>query len=208
MVYDPGPKKRKTPAVCLREGVSKTNQMGKDFATGNKSPKTASGVARHLNSIPHDTFVDVMHGQGNVYRKTKPVEKEILNDISPQRISCSKALSCATQDKKNCERFNKAKKSTQDYRPVVRRNDKKGALIYMDPPYSKTKYTGYKQKGITPEQLHDISKKVKHASVAVSYSENPDFKRLFCGTGGFTCHKIQNNIFSVKYHELLAVKKR
>lgn len=196
----------KVPKVCLTD-ASKPKRGHGTVATGSKSSRSASGVARYLNKIPHNTFVDAFHGQGNVYRRTERADKEILNDISSRRLSCSKALTCRTKSQKQCDRFKEAKKTTQDYRRVVSSNDKKDTLIYMDPPYTGTKYKAYTQNGITPKQLHDTSEKVKRASIAVSYSDNPEFKRLFCNRG-YKCHRIANNIFDNQYYELLAVKKR
>jgi site-specific DNA-adenine methylase len=176
---------------------------------GNKSSKTAGQVARKLDTIPRETYVEPFLGLGNVYRaQKKHSDKEVLNDLDCNRIKGAKHKSCSTKDQKKCELIKKATVTCgKDYRTFLKRYDKPNTLIYLDPPYH-SGGTKYKKGELDFPAFVNAVKGVKHASIAVSYSNNPEFKSAICRGSGFTCHKIKSNIFNTHFYELLAVKKQ
>lgn len=178
---------------------------------GVKSKEAARKVANYLDKIPHMTYVEPFLGHGNVWRAVKPAEHEILNDISCNQVKMAKARTCeGRKDQTKCERFKEAKVTcNKDYKEIVRRNDKPGILIYLDPPFnpSKTTTTQYENKELDFNEFVDTVKNIKNASVAVSYSNTPDARKELC-KATFKCHTIHKQAMGNKTTELLAVKKR
>jgi site-specific DNA-adenine methylase len=123
-------------------------------------------------------------------------------------MSLSRSKVCSTKNSEQCERIKKAHKTCgRDYKQILRGKDHKGVLVIMDPPRSPDQ-TQYKPKAqVSALEIYKQAERFKKASVAVLYSNKPEFKKLFCRSGKYTCHRILKNILN-KFEELLAVKKQ
>jgi site-specific DNA-adenine methylase len=186
------------------------NHCDKNYCFGGQS-RSSKQIASKLDKIPHKTYVEPFLGRGDVYRsKAKHSEREILNDIDCKRVKVAKSRICDTKDQKRCDTMKKAQTSCgKDYKQFLGKYDNKDTLFYLDPPYhdaSKQGQDAYKTKGLDFDRFVSAVKNVKQAKVAISYSNNKQFRKEFC-KNGFRCHKIRANIFKNKYHDLLAVKK-
>lgn len=84
------------------------------------------------------------------------------------------------------EKLKKTKILNQDFRKVLNKYNRRGNLIYLDPPYVKAG-SAYKKHGITPQEVCDAVKKVKKAKVFLSYDNNPEVRR---DCKGLKKHKI------------------
>ena len=174
---------------------------------GNQSAGAARQIADHLDKIPRETYVEPFLGLGNVYRAEKRHEgKEILNDLDCQRMRAAKERTCSTKSQTKCEIMKEAKTTCgKDYKQFLKRYDDRDTLFYLDPPYG-TKNERYKERGPDFEEFANSIDSIKHAKVAVSFTDNKEFRDRFCGE--FTCHKIKKNILGKSfYNDILAIKK-
>lgn len=182
---------------------------------GGQSDRAARQIADRLQKIPHKTYVEPMVGLGKVTRFKAEVDKEVLNDKSCTRVREAKARICHNASKEQCERIKQRARVTcgRDYRAFLKQYDKKDTLIYLDPPYKgkSVNWQNYKHDGNTFDFSAFIKavKQVKKASVAVSYSDDKDFKKALCGrNSGFRCVRIKKNYFAVHYNDILAIRTR
>lgn len=132
-----------------------------------------------------------------------------MNDKDCNRVKNAKARTCDFKNQEKCERLARAKVTCgRDYKPFLKTHDKKGVLIYLDPPYAKrVNSQKYKETGLDFPKFVDAVKGIKNASVAISYNNDPEFKKIF-SKNGFKMHTIKKSIMAHHYTELLAVKKR
>ena len=188
--------------------ASLTGKDGK--GKGGQSAKAAKQISTRLNRIHRDTWVEPFLGVGNVYRATKPSKREILNDLDCKRTRETRRRFCGLKGKEKCARLRAARLTCgKDYKGFLSRYDKKGTLIYLDPPYhDRTRNQTYGKTGLDFNRFVLSVRGIKNACVAISYSNNPEFKREFCGSkGGYRCHSIKKSIFRDHYTEILAIKK-
>jgi site-specific DNA-adenine methylase len=179
---------------------------------GGQSPHAAKQIAARLDRIPHKVYVDPFLGVGNVWRAREVnAPTEVLNDLECKRVKNSKVRACLHgSDTEKCRAFKAAKVSCRrDYGPFLKTYDAPGTLIYLDPPYhdKSGSQRNYGKTGLDFPRFVGSVRRIKRASVAISYSNNPEFKREFCGkTGGFKCHRINKNFLGKRYVEILAVR--
>jgi len=70
--------------------------------------------------------------------------------------------------------------NNKDFRNVALEYDKKGVVQYWDPPYVEGG-KNYATKGVTPEEVCNIAKKIKKAKVFISYDNNKRVKKACKG---------------------------
>lgn len=180
---------------------------------GNQSPAAARQIADRLDRIPHNKYVEPFLGIGNVYRaRRKHPEKEHLNDIDCNRVKLAKQRICSTKNNEKCMKIENAKVSCGiDYNSLLRNHDSDDTLFYIDPPYHDKQKSSkrYDSNTLDFNRFVKSVNGIKHAKVAISYSNNKDFKREFCNIkAGFKCYKIKKNILGkVFYNDILAVKR-
>lgn len=178
---------------------------------GGQSAQAARQITDHLNTIPHKKYVEPFLGVGNVFRAKDKSEHEILNDKDCNRVSIAKARTCQWKSQDKCDRFKAAEVTCKkDYKELLAQHDSPDTLFYLDPPYhDKVKSQNYASTG-TNIEFSDFANSVKHlkSKVAISYSDNEDFKKTFCSKDSeFRCHKIKKHYLENEYNEILAVKK-
>ncbi len=64
----------------------------------------------------------------------------------------------------------------QDFKKVAKKYDKNGVVQYWDPPYVKGG-ENYNTHGVTPKEVCDAAKSLKHAKVAISYDTKKEIKK-------------------------------
>jgi len=93
--------------------------------------------------------------------------------------------------KLNCDRhkdkLKQAKIMNKDYRDVVKENDSKDTLVYMDPPYIVIDKRLYNHNEINPEEVAKLVKSMKGKAI-VSYNNHPRVRKAF---KGLNIHKVK-----------------
>ncbi len=153
------------------------NDLNKDiynlYKTAKNSPNTLKKCdVNRLNT--KSKFDSVKH-------KSK---KSACDTINLQKHSFSGTGIFAKKDHKfnnnfngnHSEKLKKTRITNQDFRKVIKSNDKKETLIYLDPPYVVGGKT-YKTHGVTPKDVCDSVKKLKKAKVSISYDVHKDVKK-------------------------------
>ena len=85
----------------------------------------------------------------------------------------------------------------QDYKTVIKRYDSPSTFFYLDPPYSSTAGTMYKEDSINYEELSNLLKSIK-GKFLLSINDNSEIRKLFNGLKikGITV-KQKNNIIDI-----------
>ena len=144
----------------------KTNKRNFDRAK-NKSNKSACDVIKlYKNSFGSD-------GKSFVKRDHK-FNSELLTEEHKEKLKKTKILN-------------------QDFKKVVKAYNRKGVVIYLDPPYVKGGET-YEKNGVSPEEVCDTVRKIKRAKVFISYDNNQRVRKA--------CKRLKINKISVPYSNL------
>ncbi len=169
---------------------------------------TAKKVAKILDKIPHDVYVEPMVGLGHVFFAKTPAKVEILNDLDCGVVKVMKKDACKNPKSEKCERIKNATITCGiDYKKIIKKYDKKKVLIYLDPPYEGIK-SNWDQKRYDVDNLPlsdvmETFKKIKGTGV-LSYS--PKRKKEICG-GKIKCRTIPFKFWGQPRKDLLAIKK-
>lgn len=92
----------------------------------------------------------------------------------------------------HANKLKKTKVLNQDFRKVMKSNDRTDVLQYLDPPYVVGGDT-YKTHGVTPKEVCDAVKKIKKADVIVSYDNRPEVRNA--------CKGLKMSTISFKYSD-------
>lgn len=73
------------------------------------------------------------------------------------------------------DKLRKTKILNQDFEKVLKENDNKGTLHYLDPPYVEAG-KAYNTQGVTAKQVCDAVKRLKKSKAVISYDNHKDVK--------------------------------
>ena len=164
---------------------------------------TAKKIAKIIDKIPHDTYVEPMVGMGHVFFKTKPVKNEILSDLDCKVTREMKRQACSLKDQTKCDRLKNAVITCgKDYRDVIKKYDSKSTLIYLDPPYEGTKCE-YNHCDIPTTEIVNVMKKAKGT---VLMSNTPQNRKEICG-GKIRCRTVSFKFWGQPRADILAIKR-
>lgn len=80
------------------------------------------------------------------------------------------------------DKYNTRLKNTtilnKDYIEVIKKYDSPSTFFYLDPPYTMSDESYYKEYYINPNELHDLLKNLK-GQFLLSYDNNKDIKKIF-----------------------------
>ncbi len=92
----------------------------------------------------------------------------------------------------HAEKLKKTKVLNQDFKSVVKNNDKSKVVIFLDPPYVKGG-ENYKTHGVTPKEVCDSVKRLKRAKALITYDNNAEVKK--------SCKGLNFSSVSFKYSD-------
>jgi site-specific DNA-adenine methylase len=159
---------------------------------------TAKKIAKVIDSIPHDVYVEPFAGLATVMKYKQPSKKEVVSDIDCKVIRIAKKENPALKRAEvSCGR---------DYKEVMKKYDSKDSLHYLDPPYEGAKKPkfDYKFNNVPLKEVLDVCKSVKGKCVL---SHSPKARKEICSDGKMKCRTIPFNFWGHERKDLLAIKK-
>lgn len=148
------------------------NDLNKDvirvYKTAKNSPRNISSCKAKTNKRNFDRVKDKSN------KSACDVIQLQKNSFSANGKNWSKKKSSLSKDlmtEQHKEKLDKTKILNQDFRKVMEAYNRKGVVIYLDPPYVKAGKE-YKVNGVTPEEVCDAVNRIRRAKVFLSYDNN------------------------------------
>lgn len=165
-------------------------------------------VARALEKVPYQTWVEPFLGRGDVFRAVSPKGPAILNDLDCARTSLAEKKACSVSSGK-CELIRSADVSCGKDWTSFLKHDSPQTLFFLDPPWKTPGrpeiYRHYsKSTPVDPAELVRRTRDLKGA-VAIYYADRPETRRELCRPP-FRCRMIQRSVFNQHFTQLLAIK--
>lgn len=167
----------------------------------------AHAIARHVQSLPKEKWVEPFLGRGDVFRAVKPQGQAILGDLDCDRVKLARAKTC-DESPGSCALLQQATVSCGSDWKTSLKHDGPGTTFFLDPPWEgveAAQSTPYREsRPIPAREIFDKTRNLQGA-VAVYYRDKPEVREVLCREP-FRCHTIPRWVFNHKFTTLLAVK--
>jgi len=160
------------------------NNKADNFIINDKNKEVYNLYKTAKNSPNLIKSCDVSHGSKFKFNKIKSKSNKSACDVmylhkhsygADAKSFVKKGFRNNGFTDEHAKKLNKTKVLNQDFRKVMKSNDKSDVLQYLDPPYVVGGDT-YKVHGVTPKEVCDSVKKLKKAKAIISYDNNSKVK--------------------------------
>lgn len=158
------------------------NDLDKDIYNLYKTAKNSPGTVKscELNGVSKEEF-------NRMRDKSNKSACDVIK-LHKHAFSGAPKNGWARKDKhfvnrfgdKHIEKLKKTVVLNQGFDKVMLRYDKKGVVMYLDPPYVKAG-GAYNTTGVSPQEVCDVMRKIKNAKVILSYDNHPEVRKACKG---------------------------